>query len=249
MTVLKYFLIQRLFVSMKSGIYLIRSLINGKFYIGSSINVYKRRNRHYSELKNGKHKNRILQAIYNKHGLDNLQFEVVELVENKKLLIEKEQYYINTLKPDININLIANSSLGVKRSEETREKIRQANLGLKHPEWRNKIKSKAQGGKNHWTKKKKFSEESKKKMSESQKNLYKNGYKSPLLGRKRSKETIEKHKASVSKAVLQFDLHGKLIKEWANAKETEKFGFYPTCVGKCCNNKRKTHKGYVWKFK
>ena len=43
------------------------------------------------------------------------------------------------------------------------------------------------GGEKHWTKKKKFSEESKKKMSESQKKLYQNGYIHP---RKGIKETV-----------------------------------------------------------
>ena len=45
--------------------------------------------------------------------------------------IEKEQYYIDLLKPDMNICKVAGNSLGVKRTNETKEKLRQAHLGKK----------------------------------------------------------------------------------------------------------------------
>lgn len=233
----------------KIGIYCIENKINKKKYIGSSKDVYKRKNRHFSELKNLKHKNVKLQRSYNKYGKDNFSFYVIEFVENENELIIREQHYIDSIKPEYNINLIANSSLGVKRSEETKEKVRQANLGLKHPDWRNKIKSEAQGGENHWTKKKKFSDESKKNMSEAQKKLYQSGYVSPLKGKKKNKEAIEKHKKAISKPVLQLNLDGTLVKEWLNAYECQEGGFTPSCVNKCCNNKNKTHRNFIWKFK
>ena len=233
-----------------SGVYCIENTVNKKKYIGSSINVYKRRNRHFSELKNQKHKNIKLQHSYNKHGKDNFIFSVIEFIEDINKLIEKEQHYIDNLKPEYNINLIANSSLGVKRSEETKEKIRLANLGLQHPEWRNKIKSEAQGGDNHWTKSKNFSEDSKNKMSESQKKLYENGYVSHRKGVKESQEIINNKIKRASKPILMFDLEGNLIEEFSSAKEAYiKYGYSQCLIGLCCNLKKDKYNGYIWKFK
>lgn len=47
----------------------------------------------------------------------------------RELCIEREQWWIDTLKPDLNIQKIADSALGVKRTEETKRKCREAHLG------------------------------------------------------------------------------------------------------------------------
>lgn len=78
----------------KSGIYQIRNLVNGKVYIGSSVNMYDRWCEHRSELKHNSHHSQKLQRAYNKYGEHNLIFEVIEQVDTLELL-DKEQYYIN----------------------------------------------------------------------------------------------------------------------------------------------------------
>ena len=80
----------------KSGIYQIRNLVNGKIYVGSSINLRKRLKDHFRDLRNNRHVNQHLQKAYNKYGLDKFVFEVLEYVE-KDMLLEREQYYIDTL--------------------------------------------------------------------------------------------------------------------------------------------------------
>ena len=110
----------------KSGIYQIRNLVNGKVYIGSAVNLKKRWRLHLQQLRSNIHHSIKLQRAYNKYGEDNFVIEIIEIIEDKSLLLEAEQKYIdkyNVVQEGYNICPIAGSSLGVKRSEETRKKI------------------------------------------------------------------------------------------------------------------------------
>lgn len=88
------------------GIYKIENMNNGKFYIGSSKRVEARWSNHKKDLKQQRHHSVYLQASYNKHGVDNFTFEIIELCEEDKLL-EREQFYLDTLKPAYNTEKIA----------------------------------------------------------------------------------------------------------------------------------------------
>lgn len=131
---------------------------------------------------------------------------------------------------------------GKSMPEETREKIRQANLmwlknnapnfqGRKHSEeTKEKIRQLKLGVK--------MSEEAKKKMSES----------------RRGKPWSEKHRQSCiaaiekcSKQVAQFSLDGNLIRKFKSISEAERLTGV-TCISECANGKRKKAGGYVWKF-
>ena len=57
-----------------------------------------------------------------KYGYSNFQLEILEYCEPSKC-IEREQYYIDLLKPEYNILKTAGSRLGSKQSVEAREKI------------------------------------------------------------------------------------------------------------------------------
>src|SRR5438034_64741 len=112
------------------GIYKIFFISPDKLYIGSAINLRKRYREHMSNLRTGIHKNAHLQRACAKYGLDTLHFEVVEYIEREEDLLEREQHYLDTLKPHYNINPSAqNSSLGVKRSLETRAKLSASHKG------------------------------------------------------------------------------------------------------------------------
>ena len=87
---------------MKSGIYQIINTITNDLYIGSSINLKYRKNRHSKDLRKGNHHSVILQRAVNKYGIINFKFRIIELCE-KELLISKVQYYIHKLKPKYNI--------------------------------------------------------------------------------------------------------------------------------------------------
>lgn len=117
-------------------IYKIISTIHpDRLYIGSTLDFHDRKRRHRGQFKNKNHHNIKLQSHVNKYGIDDLTFSIIERIEftTKEHLIGREQYYIDTLKPYLNINIIADSSIGVKRSEETRRKIGEASKGRPMP--------------------------------------------------------------------------------------------------------------------
>jgi hypothetical protein len=115
-------MLHKTIIRFESGIYKITNLTNQKFYIGSSVNIYNRFHTHSTKLKKNVHSSRHLQASYNKYGKDNFIFEVIEYCQ-KELCVEREQYYLDTLKPQYNKRTDATLNLGVKNSKETREKI------------------------------------------------------------------------------------------------------------------------------
>lgn len=95
----------------RSGIYEIRNKVNNNIYIGSAVSLFDRKNLHFSQLKRGIHHSIILQRAYNKYGKNNLVFKIIEECDIT-ILIEREQYYIDTLNPLYNVCKIAGSSTG-----------------------------------------------------------------------------------------------------------------------------------------
>lgn len=61
------------------AVYEIRNLVNDKFYIGSSANLYERFRTHKKKLRNGSHPNKHLQSSWNKHG--EAKFSFTKLAE------------------------------------------------------------------------------------------------------------------------------------------------------------------------
>lgn len=55
---------------MEAGVYVIKNNVNGKQYVGSSIDLHMRRIQHFSKLRCGKHINSHLQNAYNKYGYE-----------------------------------------------------------------------------------------------------------------------------------------------------------------------------------
>jgi group I intron endonuclease len=74
----------------------------------------------------------IYKAIL-KYGHSNFKLEILEYCD-KNILIEKEQYYLDLLKPEYNICKIAGSNLGYRHSEKTRKAMSMAQTGRKHSE-------------------------------------------------------------------------------------------------------------------
>lgn len=203
----------------KSGIYLILNLINNKIYIGSAININSRKSKHLHHLKNNIHTNKHLQNAYNRYGESNFVFFILERVENKNNLIEKEQYYLDLLKPEYNIRTKAESNLGLrwKLNSEQLLKIRELNKKLH----KNRVVSKETRIKQSlWQKGKKLSEEHRQSLKENSTNI---------------------------KSVLAFSYN--IIKEYKSitiAAETLKCS--PQAISNALRNNHKSM-GYNWKYK
>ena len=59
----------------------------------------------------------------------------------------------------------------------------------------------------------------------------------------------EKVAKKCSKPVVQYTLDGQFVREWESIRECDRNGFNHGAVAVCCQGKRKTHKGFIWKYK
>jgi group I intron endonuclease len=102
---------------MNSGIYKILCSKSGKFYIGSSQELTRRKIHHYNRLRANKHGNPHLQNSFNLYGESNIIFNVLEYCSVSELLI-REQFYIDQNKGMgilFNVAEIAGASMRNKR--------------------------------------------------------------------------------------------------------------------------------------
>jgi len=209
---------------MNGGIYQIINLINGKRYVGSSVNLEKRRGTHWYLLRKGIHYNKHLQAAWNKYGENAFEFQVIGKCPAERL-IELEQEVMDHLRPKYNMGKVAASRLGQKAtnetrlkisssltgrvpSKETKRKISKSNLGhITSEETRRKIGIAGKG--NTYTLGYKHSKETRRNMSEAKKgNTYRHGKKhSNEARRKMSRNRLglrpsEEGRRNMSKAAM-----------------------------------------------
>jgi group I intron endonuclease len=79
---------------MARGIYKIINVVNNKFYVGSAVDLKRRKTRHFSELRNGKHNNKHLQAAWLKYGEQAFVFVVVEALPDDADLLAAENVWL-----------------------------------------------------------------------------------------------------------------------------------------------------------
>lgn len=241
---------------MNIGVYKIENVINKKKYIGSTetIGFNKRRNKHKTDLKNNNHHSIYLQRSWNKYGENNFIFEIVELCDSDKC-IEREQYYLDLLKPSYNICKRAGNTKGFKFSKKYCNKLKSIRCGVGNPFY----------GKTHTCETKKyFSELNKKRKSWIGVNNPKfnngksiSGKKNPFYGKTHTEFT---------KSILSSKMKGKFSSE-KHPNYGGKYEFYnkeigtfiggqcdickffnlhPSKISMICTGKRNHHKG--WKF-
>ncbi len=174
-----------------NGIYKITNIINNYFYIGSCSSItflYERLVHHREDLLKNRHCNNYLQRSFNKYGIENFYFEIIEICKPHECII-REQWWMDKLQPHYNLCKIAGSSFGVKLTQETKDKISIANKKWALTEegifWRNETSKRCKG--------KKLSKETIDKIIKG------------LTGRKHTNETKAKMSANISKKIKNLD--------------------------------------------
>jgi len=113
--------------AMKNIIYKVTNVINGKVYIGETVNFRKRKNEHKYQalkLKSSYYFHRALR----KYGFENFKWKMIDYALSKEILSEMEKYYIKKLKTKVpngyNLTDGGGGMSGFKFTEECRKKKR-----------------------------------------------------------------------------------------------------------------------------
>ena len=138
----------------------------------------------------------------------------------KELILSREQFFIDKLKPVFNICKIAGRTDGVVRSVEYRLKMSIAKRGKKHNPIHSIAKSIRQ-------------------------KCIKHNY-----NYKHTEEAKNKISRSEIKSIIQYDLNGNYIKEWDSIKEASiALNICCVSISMCCLKKTKKAGNYKWNFK
>lgn len=240
------------------GIYKITNKINGKCYIGQSINIIQR----FREHKSCK-ADKPLYRAFKKYGLKNFKFEILEECTKEKLN-EKEIYYIafyNSTTDGNGYNLEHGGEFKdiilceeAKQKQVASFKKTVANMPKEDfEEWHKKIGAKHKGKIISQDQREKISktlkeyfkdEENRKRLSEQRK-----GVPMSLSARLKLSMVQQVSMQKYAKKVLQYDLNDNLIAEHDSLQEASKrTGYSISGIVNCCNRKAHTCNGYKWKY-
>jgi len=113
----------------KSGVYRWTNLTNGKSYIGSSVSLSRRLALYYNlNLLTKFRQNSLIHKAILKYGYSRFKLDILEYCDRKDVIM-REQYYMDTFKPEYNILKFAGSAIGFVHSSEAIEKIRMKKIG------------------------------------------------------------------------------------------------------------------------
>lgn len=216
----------------KSGIYRWNNLLNGKSYVGSSKCLASRLSVYYSKkamLNKLSTRKSIIYSALLKHGYNNFSVDILEFCEID-VLVEREQYYLDILKPKYNILKAANSRLGSLHSLETKALMSLKLKGINNPSF----------GKT-------LSQEVRMKISESNKAFWlKVKFKreiKPKTPETLSKMSLRTHGVSVK----VFDKSNNLVKTFPTiASAAKHFGLSSNTISRIEN--KGTYANFIFKF-
>ena len=241
---------------MTCGIYMIQNKVNGKIYIGQTLDIEDRWEKHKYMLRGGYHSNKHLQRAWNKYGEENFEFSILLECEESQLNTFEEYYIFELMTYDDKVGYNKNYGGSSGRpTEETKRKISENNI------WNDKERCEEQRKKISETMKGKAkSEETKKKISETEKGKIVSEETRRKMSESRKGKKYNKHKIreggnTNSKPVVQIDPNtNEVVNTYYGANEAERqTGFHNGHISECCNNKylrpgNNIYKGYKWMF-
>lgn len=234
-------------ISSNIGIYKITSP-TGRIYIGQSINL-KNREKQHKNINESKKQIKLYRS-FNKYGIINHKFEIIEYCKLEEL-DNKEIYWGNFY--DV-LNHGLNCKLGKGRglvSNDLKEKMKISNK-------RKKIKPVLQYDL-HGNFIKKW--DAIKDAEDYLKTENHTNISACCLGKQKSawgyiwkyqKGPIETKIKGIKHTLIveQYDLEGNFIKEWESVKQIKEIlGFAYSTIYECLNGKWKQTNGYIWKYK
>lgn len=116
----------------RAGVYCWTNIQNGKRYVGSSVDLSRRFSSYFSIKWLTSAVNSVINKALLKYGYSGFKLEILEYCDPKDV-IEREQYYIDLLKPEYNVLKVAGSLYGHKHTKETINKIKAAAQNRKGP--------------------------------------------------------------------------------------------------------------------
>lgn len=128
---------------MTRGIYKIINVVNNKFYVGSAVDLKRRKTRHFSELRNKKHSNPKLQNAWVKYGEQAFVFVVVEELPDDADLLAAENVWlkehvgkdycynlgVDAIAPTLGMSGELSPTWGYKHTEEAKAVIAASSRG------------------------------------------------------------------------------------------------------------------------
>lgn len=225
---------------MVGEIYKFTNIINGKVYIGKTINIDRRLKEH--KYRSKYHKNKFGYAL-TKYGFDSFIFESILSINStskaklniilnilEKSFIQKYDSYYN----GYNSTLGGDGCLGTIKSQESKKALSILKVG----------KSINKGNK--------ASLETRKKLSRISTERYKNIRRKPKsIFKNIQSESCRKLQSNIKKKpIQQFTLDNTYIKDWDSALDASLIlDIQVDTIRKCCKNTRKTAGGFIWKYK
>lgn len=222
---------------MSCGIYKITNKLNNKAYIGQSIHIEERWKEHIW----GKG-NQPLHIDIAKYGIENFNFEIIELC-SKDQLLEKEKYwikYFNTYPNGYNLNDGGdNHAFAITKTKkdiycydlegnflQKYDSLSEAEriTGIANSNISRAAKNKGKTLNYQW----------------------RYEYQEKILPYKRQNTNV-KH---TGKLINQYDLNMNYIATFISAGQAEELtGVHHSGINMVCNKKRKTAGGFIWRFK